>query len=290
MGHSRSHDSDHDSNHDAERGSRDRDDRMGAQGRGAGQYDQDQYGGHRSQPEQYGGGTGGRQQGGQNRDSQPYGAQSRGGQQHGSQGYGSQGYGSQGYGSQSSGSMYGERADDRMDHDRAGYGRRAQDPTGTGRMAGGYDRGGRGYGGDGDRGFLERAGDEVSSWFGDDDARQRREGDHRGKGPKGYTRSDDRIREEVSDRLSDDPMIDASDIEVQVSEGEVTLSGEVDSRQTKRRAEDCADACAGVRHVQNNLRVRSQTGQSSSASGMTGSSGASGMTGSSGGGARSSSA
>ncbi|MEQ3711605.1 BON domain-containing protein [Tateyamaria sp.] len=38
------------------------------------------------------------------------------------------------------------------------------------------------------------------------------------------------------------------------------MSGEVDSKQAKRHAEDCADACSGVEHVQNNLRVRkSQT-------------------------------
>jgi len=111
-----------------------------------------------------------------------------------------------------------------------------------------------------DRGFLERAGDAVSSWFGDEDAQRRREADHRGKGPKGYTRSDDRIREDVSDHLSDDWMIDASGIEVKVESGEVTLSGEVDSRQTKRRAEDCIEHLPGVKHVQNNLRVRAATG------------------------------
>jgi hypothetical protein len=34
-----------------------------------------------------------------------------------------------------------------------------------------------------------------------------RQGRHRGRGPKGYTRSDDRIREEVCDRLTDDPVV-----------------------------------------------------------------------------------
>ena len=93
------------------------------------------------------------------------------------------------------------------------------------------------YGQRGERGFWERAGDEVSSWFGDDDAERRRRMDeqrggiHRGRGPKGYTRSDDRIREDVNDRLSDDPFIDASEVEVSVSSCEVTLSGTVDSRR-----------------------------------------------------------
>ena len=82
-------------------------------------------------------------------------------------------------------------------------------------------------------------------------------GSFRGKGPKGYVRSDERIREDVSDRLSDEDRLDASDITVEVSGGEVTLSGYVDSRQAKRMAEDCAEQCAGVGHIQNNLRVRS---------------------------------
>jgi len=80
--------------------------------------------------------------------------------------------------------------------------------------------------------------------------------DHRGKGPRGYKRSDDRIREDVSDRLSDDPVVDASDIEVAVSGGEVTLTGHVDSKQAKRRAEDVVEMVSGVTDVQNNLRVR----------------------------------
>jgi osmotically-inducible protein OsmY len=109
------------------------------------------------------------------------------------------------------------------------------------------------------RGFLERAGDEVASWFGDEEAERRRRMDrgHRGRGPKGYTRSDDRIREDVSDLLSDDWSVDASDIEVSVSNREVTLTGTVSDRSAKRRAEDLAESVSGVQHVQNNLRVAS---------------------------------
>ncbi len=88
---------------------------------------------------------------------------------------------------------------------------------------------------------------------------ERRGGQHRGRGPKGYTRSDDRIREDVSDRLSDDPFVDASEIEVMVAACEVTLSGTVESRDAKRRAEDIAEQVSGVRHVQNNLRIQQQT-------------------------------
>ncbi|MFA5581646.1 MAG: BON domain-containing protein [Paracoccaceae bacterium] len=109
---------------------------------------------------------------------------------------------------------------------------------------------------DNERGFWDRASDEVASWFGDEDAERRREADHRGKGPQGYKRSDARIVEDVSDRLSDHPLVDATGIEVAVKDGEVTLSGTVDSKHAKRRAEDCADDVSGVTHVQNNLRVQ----------------------------------
>ncbi|MCO6187803.1 BON domain-containing protein [Rhizobium sp. L1K21] len=113
--------------------------------------------------------------------------------------------------------------------------------------------------GSGDRDFWDKAGDEVASWFGDDDAARRRDMDeHRGKGPKGYRRSDDRINEDVHDRLSDHPRLDASDITVTVKDSEVTLDGLVNERADKRRAEDCADSVSGVTHVQNNIRVRPQ--------------------------------
>jgi hypothetical protein len=80
-------------------------------------------------------------------------------------------------------------------------------------------------------------------------------GQHSGRGPKGWQRSDDRIREDVNERLTDHPHIDASDIEVQVQNGEVTLSGTVDDRQAKRLAEDIADSVSGVREVHNQIRV-----------------------------------
>ncbi|WP_243371253.1 BON domain-containing protein [Microvirga solisilvae] len=113
-----------------------------------------------------------------------------------------------------------------------------------------------------ERGFFERAGDEVRSWFGDEDAERRRDQDmrqaglHRGRGPKGYQRSDDRIMEDVNDRLTEDPHLDASEIEVSVTGREVTLSGTVNSRFEKRHAEDIAESVSGVTHVQNNLRVQ----------------------------------
>jgi hypothetical protein len=132
------------------------------------------------------------------------------------------------------------------------------------------DRSARGYQGTHgrERGWWDRTKDEVLSWTGDEDAERRRHMDearsHSGRGPKGYIRSDERIREDVSDRLTDDWLVDASNIEVAVANGEITLSGTVDSRQAKRRAEDCAESVSGVRNVQNNLRVQ-QPGEKRSA-------------------------
>lgn len=81
----------------------------------------------------------------------------------------------------------------------------------------------------------------------------------RGKGPKGYKRSDERIREEVCEALSADPRIDATEIEVEVSEGIVTLSGTVEERRAKRFAEDVVEACSGVKDVKNDIRISAST-------------------------------
>jgi osmotically-inducible protein OsmY len=130
----------------------------------------------------------------------------------------------------------------------------------------------------GERSWWDRTQDEVRSWMGDTEAEHRREIDHRGRGPRGYTRSDERIREDVSDWLMEDRYVDASEIDVTVSNGEVTLAGMVDSREAKRRAEDIAASAMGVKDVHNSLRVRSSSsygsraGDTSGAGAMSGSS------------------
>lgn len=151
--------------------------------------------------------------------------------------YGSYGYpgfrGYSGFGAYGSGATYGYGPATGSASDRA-YDR-------------GYDRNRRDW--------FDRAGDEVMSWFGDEDAARRRRMDHRGRGPSNYTRSDDRIREDVNDKLTDDWGVDASNVNVTVNNGEVTLDGTVATRLQKRRAEDCAEEVSGVKNVQNNLRV-----------------------------------
>lgn len=86
---------------------------------------------------------------------------------------------------------------------------------------------------------------------------------HAGRGPRNYQRSDERIRDDVNEELTRHPGLDASDLDVRVNNGEVTLTGTVDNRSAKRMAEDAAESCSGVRDVHNQIRI-SSTGASSS--------------------------
>jgi osmotically-inducible protein OsmY len=99
----------------------------------------------------------------------------------------------------------------------------------------------------GDR-TWDRREDESYRW-------ERETPQYRGTGPKGYRRSDDRIKEDINDRLTDDHRLDASGIEVSVEKTEVTLTGTVRDREGKRRAEYLAESVSGVTNVENRLRV-----------------------------------
>jgi hypothetical protein len=81
-------------------------------------------------------------------------------------------------------------------------------------------------------------------------------GPYVGIGPRGYRRSDERIREDVCERFSEHGQLDPSDVEVAVREGEVLLSGTVSTRAQKRLAEEIADYVFGVIEVHNHLRVQ----------------------------------
>lgn len=88
----------------------------------------------------------------------------------------------------------------------------------------------------------------------------------RGRGPKNWRPSDERIRDTVSELLTDHDGIDATDVEVTVENGEVTLSGTVGSRWEKRLADDIAHSCRGVHDVHNRLRVADREAQVGKAS------------------------
>jgi osmotically-inducible protein OsmY len=81
-------------------------------------------------------------------------------------------------------------------------------------------------------------------------------GPYAGRGPRAYRRSHESIEEEANEALAAHPDLDATDIEVQVENGEITLTGLVGSRADRRLAEDIVESISGVRDVQNRLGVR----------------------------------
>ncbi|MBA3893286.1 MAG: BON domain-containing protein [Gemmatimonadales bacterium] len=165
------------------------------------------------------------------------------GQREGGQGYG-QGFGQSEYGQgPGQGGGYGQGGFGQGDYGRSGYGQGGYGQGGyeqSGRSQGDYDEGSYGQGAYG-QGIRYTSAIIIGRFA--------------GRGPKGYRRSDDRIREDVSEELTRHPEIDASDIDVKVESGEVTLTGKVEDRQQKRLAEDLAERCSGVNDVHNQLKV-----------------------------------
>lgn len=86
------------------------------------------------------------------------------------------------------------------------------------------------------------------------------QGPYYGRGPRSYRRSDERIAEDLNERLTDDPYVDAGDVTVRVSDGVATLEGTVPERWMRYRVEDIADGCGGVKEVDNHLRVPRRSG------------------------------
>jgi hypothetical protein len=147
-------------------------------------------------------------------------------------------------------SDYGNRYDKAgMSPDQYGYERENQR---LGGFASGYKgQYGSGHNYDAGQNYADRWNDQISQL-------NYRPGEHTGKGPQGYQRSDMRIQEDVCDILYEHGEIDASGITVTVENGEVTLEGTVDNRQTKRMVEDVIEHVSGVRDVHNRLRVPGQ--------------------------------
>jgi osmotically-inducible protein OsmY len=149
------------------------------------------------------------------------------------------GYGTQGYGGTRSagqgGAYYGQEYGEGGLRERGGG---WEERSGAGMYGGGFGQE-TGYG-------RERRWAEESGGM---------RGPYAGHGPKGYQRSDERIREDVCERLSLHGYLDASDIEVTVSGAEVTLQGSVGARRDKRLAEDLAESVSGVKEVHNHVRV-----------------------------------
>lgn len=131
------------------------------------------------------------------------------------------------------------------------------------------------YGGDGYdqvdvRGRWRGAGYEAGAHAGYEPAGRDFGGrDYRGVGPRNYTRSDERIREDLNERLTEAHDLDASGLTVEVEGGVATLAGRVPERWMKHRAEDLADACIGVTEVRNQILV-GDAGTTEGTAGSTG--------------------
>lgn len=106
-----------------------------------------------------------------------------------------------------------------------------------------------------------RFGNQENRYGGGGEGRERQS--FFGRGPKGYKRSDERIKEDVSDRIAQLGHIDATDVEVTVTGGEVTLMGNIPDRSMKYELEHLVLGVVGVNDVNNQLRLkREETGSS----------------------------
>jgi osmotically-inducible protein OsmY len=77
----------------------------------------------------------------------------------------------------------------------------------------------------------------------------------KGRGPKGYQRTDEHIRHVVEEALAADPTLDATDIEVTVIDGEVRLIGMVAGPRARYAAVANAETVAGPGRVHSALKI-----------------------------------
>ncbi len=175
-------------------------------------------------------------------------------------GYGTPGYGSRGYGPE--------------EHRGSEEWRRQGTPEAPGSSYGGYAP--QGFGGYGTRGGNyggASSGRWMGEGYGGPSPEETRSGRYdmgrwgtigrSGRGPqehwpKSYTRSDERIREDLYERIVHHNYIDASDVAIAVSDGRVTLEGSVPERHMKHDIENIADECPGVKDIDNRIRVHSK--------------------------------
>jgi hypothetical protein len=97
-----------------------------------------------------------------------------------------------------------------------------------------------------------------NTWGGEQFRADRREEQGRrqaNSGPRGRRKSDESLRQEIREILNADPEVEATDIEVEVEGGAVTLRGAVVDSDARLLAEELVESLVGVREVHNRLRV-----------------------------------
>jgi osmotically-inducible protein OsmY len=67
---------------------------------------------------------------------------------------------------------------------------------------------------------------------------------------------DDQLKEQVIQALTDDMHVDATDIQVEVDYGKVTLTGVVSQRSMMKAAEECVRNIPGVTDLINDLKIQ----------------------------------
>jgi osmotically-inducible protein OsmY len=68
-------------------------------------------------------------------------------------------------------------------------------------------------------------------------------------------RPDEAIWEDIHEHLTTNPDLDATEVEIVVEDGDVTLTGRVDTRESKWLAEEIARGVNGVVELHNRLKV-----------------------------------
>ena len=72
-----------------------------------------------------------------------------------------------------------------------------------------------------------------------------------------HPRADGRVHQEIHDRLTDHPGIDATSIDIEVDDSVVRLTGTVETRLMKRLVEDVIESVPGVTIIENYLKIES---------------------------------
>jgi osmotically-inducible protein OsmY len=72
---------------------------------------------------------------------------------------------------------------------------------------------------------------------------------------RGHRRPGETLAQEIREILTHDPELNATEIEVEVEDGAVTLTGVVDGSDANLLAEELVETLPGVREVHNRLRV-----------------------------------
>ncbi|MGH7510307.1 MAG: BON domain-containing protein [Gemmatimonadales bacterium] len=85
--------------------------------------------------------------------------------------------------------------------------------------------------------------------------RREEQGRQEARGPRRVRRPDESLARELHEILIRDPELEATEVEVEVEGGAVTLSGVVDGSDARLLAEELVESVPGVREVHNRLRV-----------------------------------